>query len=50
MGGTPIARWFVVENPVKMDDLGVHPFYGESRSFGVFSSHLCGKKTWYNQQ
>jgi hypothetical protein len=26
MGGTPIAWWFIVENPIFMADLGVLPF------------------------
>ena len=38
MGGTPIAGWFIRENPVKMDDVGVPPC--QETSICYFSSVL----------
>ena len=35
--GTPIAGWFVMQHPIKMDELGVPPnFFGKSPQW---SSH-----------
>ena len=37
IGGTPIAGWFLVENSIKMDDLGVPLFQESSISRPIFS-------------
>ena len=41
-GGTPIAGWFVRENAIKMDDLGVPPIYGNHHM--VFTYHSISMK------
>ena len=34
-----------MENPIKMDDLGVPLFFGNIHIYTLFSSFFCGKKT-----
>jgi len=47
-GDTPIAGWFRMEHPLRMDDLGVPPFQempiytGLSENRGMPSSNLVG--------
>ena len=35
----PQGRWFIVELPINMDDLGVPPIFGHTR-MGKFSCHV----------